>query len=496
MKVQAWTMAVLLVGFASYVPAVEEPFCTTGDSCQDDIMRIRVTADNKSVLTGVTKDSTFVARVTIDVRSEPIAGFSYGVAHDKAFLAIPQPPADDCANDGALCNPTIYGLNVGFTGNCGVGVCETLIEDSDAGGFNATAVSEGDKGFISAIVLSLKKKKQLPLAANDFELAKITYKAIDDICQDAGKETKIFFSNDLNPIGSPPTALNLTTGGKSKQPRTVDNALISGTKSCGVVEDCKLPATGFYFGKAQAEDYDVSTQADKTKVAVLLRNKGIKGLGFSLGIKKAAGTLTFEDNLGSPVVDLVFTKDDGTEINGVGLKGNKAINAPATATDTIKEIKVGAALAGNSPGDFFGPSIDASGLSATVGYVSDISGSNKVIAQVADAGAVCGGQEILVITIGGAPPKPKFSRGDANGDGKINVTDGVIMAQNIFQKKLVFFDCAEMLDANDDGQLNTADPTYLLTYIFLKGALPAAPFKTCGEDPTTDTLGCVAPNCQ
>ena len=44
----------------------------------------------------------------------------------------------------------------------------------------------------------------------------------------------------------------------------------------------------------------------------------------------------------------------------------------------------------------------------------------------------------------------RFLRGDCNGDGKINLTDAILCANNILANKLVFFDCDDMLDANGD----------------------------------------------
>ena len=97
------------------------------------------------------------------------------------------------------------------------------------------------------------------------------------------------------------------------------------------------------------------------------------------------------------------------------------------------------------------------------------------------------------------PPQPleKISRGDANGDGKLRVGDGVVLVQNIFLKQFTFFDCDDMLDLNDDGALDVTDPALLLRYLFLRGQAPAAPFMpACELDPTvTDLLDCKQSNC-
>jgi len=485
MKVKVWMLAAVVVSCASFVVAIDpENFCdtvATPDACQDDRLNIRFSggATLVSELTDVKANDEIPVKITIDVVTAKISGFSYGVKHDSAFLTMPQPaetePTCDRAGTGtgdlSGCNPTISGTTA-------------LVESANVGGWNTTALAEGPNGFYSAVIFSMMKAKELPTAQTDYPICVVKYKCT---AEPTSAGTKIFFTNELNPPGSPPVTVNLTTGGKSKQPKTVQNALAKGAagpQGCTLTKD-----VAFYFGdKATTDAFAMSGNT----CAVGLRNKGVKGLGFSMGIQRTGTNLAFVSTLGSPVVDLVFTKEDGTEVAGDVLKGNTATGAP---TDGIAKIERSAVLAANDPGDFLGVTIDGSGAWATVGYVSDVSGSRKVIDVVSDPANGCGIQQILTITFGSAPT-PKFSRGDANGDGKINVTDGVIIAQNIFASKLVFFDCKDMLDANDDGQLNTVDPVFLLQYIFLKGATPAAPFKTCGVDPTNDTLDCkVANNC-
>ncbi len=286
---------------------------------------------------------------------------------------------------------------------------------------------------------------------------------------------------------------NLTVNGNSRQPKKVNNAVLRGVQEL----PCAQPDYVFYFGpSATAAQYDLPPGVGGLQqAAVSLRNKG-PVLGFSLGIKKAGEALTFQSTLGSPVVEMIVTKDDGKDVSGDALKGNGAKGA--LAAPIITRISKGAALAGIS-GDFFGPRILSAaegGPGATVGYVSDATGNGKLIPAVTDAGQTCGVNEVLIVELSGGGDRG-FSRGDGNGDGRITVTDGVIVAQNIFAGKLVIFDCKDMLDVNDDGQLNTADPVLLLTYIFLQGAAPPAPFKTCAlGDPTPDVLPCAQPNCQ
>jgi hypothetical protein len=492
MKRHAWLSVFLVLSATPLVLAVQEPFCTVPANCVDDVMSIRF-ADNTSELTGAIVAQVIPARVVIDVKSQftgtdcpkvnppdpnppttqctNLQGFSYGVKHDPAVLT--------------LSNPT----------HKGVGLHSIITSAPGEGGvdFKVTKAATGNIGFIQAIVVTQDADPPFDLPHEDgIVVALATY----TVAKDPGTAgTKIQFSNDISPPNSPPTATNLTINGKSKQPKNVNNAVVKGVAQV----QCTAGDYGFYFGSAAAAgEFDIASAAS---VKVSLRNKGV-ALGFSLGIKKAADKLTFESTLGSEAgreVDLVVTKADGTEANGAALKGNTAKGA----TGDITGVDRGAALTGNNPGDFLGVDIvgtaapDVGGPGVTVGYVADVTGSSKTIPAITDAASgACGVNEVLVVKLGGVAPV-KFSRGDANGDGKINVTDGVVIAQNIFATKLVLFDCKDMLDVNDDGALNTADPVFLLTYVFLHGPAPAAPFKSCATDPTsTDSLDCKQANCQ
>jgi hypothetical protein len=50
--------------------------------------------------------------------------------------------------------------------------------------------------------------------------------------------------------------------------------------------------------------------------------------------------------------------------------------------------------------------------------------------------------------------------------------------------------CWKSADADDSAGLSLTDAVYLLSFLFLNGAAPPAPFPGCGVDPTADGLGC------
>ncbi len=82
-----------------------------------------------------------------------------------------------------------------------------------------------------------------------------------------------------------------------------------------------------------------------------------------------------------------------------------------------------------------------------------------------------------------------FSRGDSNGDGMVNIADPIASLELFIGVDNVV-DCDDALDANDDGGVDVADPVYVLSYLFSGGSEPPAPFMICGFDSTDDAIRC------
>lgn len=84
-----------------------------------------------------------------------------------------------------------------------------------------------------------------------------------------------------------------------------------------------------------------------------------------------------------------------------------------------------------------------------------------------------------------------FVRGDANGDGVLDVADAIGSLSFQFQGAQV--DCVAALDVDDSGAVTIGDSVLVLAFLFTSGADPALPFPGCGPDPTPDALGCDGP---
>ena len=100
-----------------------------------------------------------------------------------------------------------------------------------------------------------------------------------------------------------------------------------------------------------------------------------------------------------------------------------------------------------------------------------------------------------------APARPTFVRGDANSDGAINLTDGVVPLLFLFSGGAAPT-CADAADTNDTGNVEITDAIIIFSWLFTGGASPAAPSplspgysaEECAEDPTEDGLGCELPS--
>ena len=84
----------------------------------------------------------------------------------------------------------------------------------------------------------------------------------------------------------------------------------------------------------------------------------------------------------------------------------------------------------------------------------------------------------------------EFRRGDANGDGFIDVSDPIRTLLDLFVHDRDV-PCPDAADVDDSGTLGVPDALRMVQYLFLQGSpLPAPGSHRCGPDPTDDGLVC------
>ena len=92
--------------------------------------------------------------------------------------------------------------------------------------------------------------------------------------------------------------------------------------------------------------------------------------------------------------------------------------------------------------------------------------------------------------------RTRFHRGDPNGTGSIDITDGIFIFNFLFLGEAAPT-CRESADWNNDGGVDITDGIAVLNYLFVGSAAPAAPgppSAPCGLDPdpqgSDNDLGC------
>jgi hypothetical protein len=257
----------------------------------------------------------------------------------------------------------------------------------------------------------------------------------------------------------------------------------------------------YYFGPT-ATDQNLAVAAGSEYV-ITMRNLAAS-LGFQLGVKATtAGNSTtweFSGALGADanrLIELIVTDDQGNSQTPEA--GNKATSDQGTVSDVVR----GAATAGFSNGDFLG--IDLAPASAAPALRSV---RHRAESPGRPDGQDPGHRSRRALPGQRDPEGParrvapgKFSRGDANGDSKINVTDAVLIIQIVVGNIQAKFDCQDALDANDDGQVNVADAVPVLSYVFQRGRIcrsrsrsalrirPTTPSLHAGELPVKQASG-------
>lgn len=95
-----------------------------------------------------------------------------------------------------------------------------------------------------------------------------------------------------------------------------------------------------------------------------------------------------------------------------------------------------------------------------------------------------------VLAVGGW--RNRFKRGDANGDGTVNVSDPIKISNWLQNQSAANAPaCLDGADANDDSKVLQNDAQFILDYLFSGGAAPPFPGpNTCNRDPTADLLDC------
>jgi hypothetical protein len=127
-------------------------------------------------------------------------------------------------------------------------------------------------------------------------------------------------------------------------------------------------------------------------------------------------------------------------------------------------------------------------LSAYVGVILDSTSVAMEYSEANNANPFLAGnhgnQPISIIGFAGKT----FRRGDANGNGKVDLSDAIFILAWLFSGGDAPA-CLSTADSNDTGEIDISDAITTLSWLFLGGKEPPdpGPFE-CGRDPTPDRL--------
>lgn len=188
------------------------------------------------------------------------------------------------------------------------------------------------------------------------------------------------------------------------------------------------------------------------------------------------------------------------------------VSDPLTRSAALKDAAyTGQTLAGSAT-DADGNTLTFSKVSgpawlnvATSGVLSGVPangdvGVNLFVVRVADATGATDDAN-LFITVLDASERPVFHRGDPNGSGSTDISDGIAILGHLFLGGEPP-GCIESADANNDGTVDISDGVAILSFLFTGGqslAPPGATDAECGPDPdppgSPGDLGCGAYDC-
>ena len=101
-------------------------------------------------------------------------------------------------------------------------------------------------------------------------------------------------------------------------------------------------------------------------------------------------------------------------------------------------------------------------------------------------GGRCAAGGWVVVVFGGSRTNARFIRGEVNQDGRVDISDAVMILGFLFLGG-VTPGCLAAADADDSGTIEITDAVFLLGALFLGNNAIPAPYPDCGTDPTASS---------
>ncbi|MEM7167356.1 MAG: hypothetical protein AAF581_17980 [Planctomycetota bacterium] len=415
-----------------------------------------VVAGQDYVLTATNASGMVGATVDVDVQLDnvqPVRGLTFGLAHDGSVANL------TTITEGAASLLTNSGAGADFVH------------------INAAAAN-GPGGLYGMVVSTEAPIEEIPVGSAQ-TVARFTYQ----LTGVAGDSTAIDFSSTL---GAPPVVVVLSVAGVSFVPVQNSGSIQIETPpvvglTCAISDPCTCAALISWTNPIA---YDAITVLVDGVVAATTTSDSAT---VTLPVGVAADVCVVGSVQG---VDAVAT------CCSITCPTLPTTTPPQALNCVIDDVTCEATLTWTNPEAYASidvqvdgstvQSLGGSALNATVSLAG--AGSYQICLAATDG---CGLPVSLVCcSVSCTGPPPQFVRGDNNGDGMLDLSDPILTLGYLFLGATTT--CLVAMDVNDSGGVNTADAVYHLTFLFLAGAIPPAPFPSCGDDLTPDTLTCDA----
>jgi hypothetical protein len=198
--------------------------------------------------------------------------------------------------------------------------------------------------------------------------------------------------------------------------------------------------------------------------------------------RRAALIRLTTDGISSEALDLTITSNGGLDWV------SDAARATLQGIAPIDARSLGVVINGRDVTADFAVAFDTPTEWVLSGPLSD--GGNEIHVLGLDLAGEVLTSDSVVVTVVTEDPDARFLRGDANVDGRINLSDVFWTLAAINGE--VFPACLDAIDTDDSGELDLVDVLATLEFLFQGGAPPPPPFPGVGVDPTSgDALGCL-----
>ncbi|MEM7167179.1 MAG: dockerin type I repeat-containing protein [Planctomycetota bacterium] len=403
-----------------------------------------ITAENESGFNG-----DIVAVSILMNNLQPIRGFSLGLTHDASVVTL------STIAEGALSAAAHSGAGADF-----------VHSDTSAAG--------GPGGVLGVLVSTNTPIEELPAGVNQ-EIGLFTYTIVGA----PGDTTALTFSGSL---GSPAVPLVYSVAGVSNTPVATAGSIDVLTPAvenlaCTLIDPCTCETSVtwtnpiVYSVVSVFVNGSLATTTTGTSATLTLPSAMISDIcvvGTSGGEDSAQVCCMVDCPAIAPTLPVTNLMCDVDESCLATLSWTNA--GTYTGIDILVDGVLDHSLAG--------------GVAATTLTLPSFATFNVCVVPIGDCNMAATAACCMLECV----EPPMFSRGDANGDGAIDISDAVITLAYLFLGEINT--CIKALDVNDDGMANLLDPVFSLDYQFNQGTVPSAPFMVCGVDPTTDTLTC------